>query len=125
MSWRTENQSWVVKRGGDVVQKKAQGGLASLTDWERLVYCLWVADYMMRNGGDFANAPVMYPDFQKDAARFANNLGLAMTLEMFSLSLRKLEEEYFDRFEAVCAEIKQAEGGAMRGWAPPNSTGHN
>ena len=105
----TENQSWVVDRGGDVVEKKAQTGVASLSDWERLVYCLWVTDYMMRNAGDFLNAEVMYPDFQTDATRFSKSLGLATTHALFSLSQRKLQRDYFDRFEAVCDEIKKAE----------------
>jgi len=105
----TENQTWVVERGGDVVEKKAQTGVASLSDWERLVYCLWGTDYMMRNAGDFANAEVMYPDFQTDAARFAKSLGLVVTHAAFSLPRRSLQREYFDRFEAVCDEIKKAE----------------
>lgn len=40
MNAHTENQSWVVHRGGGVVEKKALAGVASLSDWERLVYCL-------------------------------------------------------------------------------------
>lgn len=111
MNGHTENQSWVVRRGGEVVEKKAQTGLASLTDWERLVYCLWVTDYMMRNAGDFANAKVLYPDFQSDARKFAKRLGLATTHQAFSLSRRKLQREYLDRFEAICDEIKCAETG--------------
>ena len=108
MNPHTANQTWVVERGGDVVEKKAQNA-ASLTEWERLVYCLWVTDYMMRNAGDFANAEVMYPNFQSDAARFAKNLELATTCQTFSLSRRKLQQEYFNRFETMCEEIKRAE----------------
>ena len=55
MSAVTENESWVVDRGALVIEKKAQSGADSLNEWERLVYCLWLADYMMRNAGDFAN----------------------------------------------------------------------
>ena len=105
----TENQTWVVERGGEVVEKKAQAGGANLSDWQRLVYCLWVTDYMMRNAGDFANAEAMYPDFQTDAARLAKSLGLAVTHTTFSLSRRKLQREYFNLFEAICDEIKKAE----------------
>jgi hypothetical protein len=109
MSVPSENESWVVQRGGDIVEKKARAGAAGLNDWERLVYCLWTADYMMRNGGDLANAPVMYPTFQTDAQQFAKALGLTATHEAFSLSQRKLQLEYFDRFEQICDEIKGAE----------------
>lgn len=82
----SKNERWIVNRGGDVVTKKAQIGAASLNIWERLVYCLWVTDYMMRNAGDFANAVAMYPDFQTDAKRFAKQLCLPAACEAFSLS---------------------------------------
>jgi hypothetical protein len=108
MRAHTANQTWVVETGDRVIQKRAQTGVASLSDWERLVYCLWVADYMMCNAGDFANAD-MYPAFQSDAVRFAQRLGLVATREAFSLSRRKLQKEYFDRFEKMCDEIKGAE----------------
>jgi hypothetical protein len=64
---------------------------------------------MMRNAGDFANAAVMYPTFQSDAKQFATRLGLTATHEAFSLSQRKLQVEYLDRFEGICAEIRGAE----------------
>src|SRR5688572_2494978 len=109
MNAHSENESWVVNRGGAVVEKKAQGGVACLSVWERLLYCLWVTDYMMRNAGDFLNAQVMYPDFQSDAKRCAQVLSLPATLEAFSLSTKRLQREYFERFEAVCNELKNAE----------------
>lgn len=104
-----ENESWVVERGGQVVEKKAEVGVAGLSDWEQLVYCLWVADYMMRNAGDFANTLDMYPTFQSDARRSAQRLGLTATVEAFSLSQRKLQKEYFDRFEQICDEIRRVD----------------
>jgi hypothetical protein len=107
----SESESWVVERGGAVVAKRAQVGTAGLSDWERLVYCLWVADYMMRNAGDFANAVDMYPTFQKDAQQFAQRLGLASTYEAFSLSQQNLQKEYFDRFEQICNELRSVDPG--------------
>jgi hypothetical protein len=109
MNAHTENQTWVVQTGDRIIQKEAQAGAASLSDWERLVYCLWIADYMMRNAGDFANAQDMYPNFQSDAKQLADRLGLPATRDAFSLSQRKLQKEYFDRFERICDEIKSAE----------------
>jgi hypothetical protein len=109
MSKVSENEAWIIDCGAQVIEKKAQRGLPSLSTWERLVYCLWVADYMMRNAGDFANAVDMYPDFQKEAKRFAVELSLPATCEAFSLSQRKLQREYFERFEAICDEVRGAE----------------
>src|SRR5882762_4858439 len=112
MSTHTENQTWVVQTGDRIIQKKAKAGVVSLSDWERLVYCLWLTDYMMRNAGDFANAVDMYPDFQTDAKRFANQLSLPATCEAFSLSQHELQRQYFERFEAICDEIRNAEPSA-------------
>lgn len=108
MSAHSENESWVVHRGAEVIDKKARLGESNLNTWERLVYCLWATDYMMRNAGTLANARDLYPSFQKDGARFAKELKLPATSETFSLSRRMLEEEYFDRFEGICNEIKSA-----------------
>jgi hypothetical protein len=112
MNAHTENQTWIVEAGDSVIRKEAESGVASLSDWERLVYCLWVADYMMCNAGDFANAQDMYPTFQSDATQLAERLGLEAAREAFSLSQRKLQEEYFSRFERICDEIKSAESRA-------------
>ena len=89
-----------------MVEKRARGGDASLSTWERLVYCLWVTDYMMRNAGDFANAVDLYPRFQSDARNLSHKLSLTLTYETFSLPEVDLQREYFDRFEAMCNEIK-------------------
>lgn len=116
MNAYSDNEGWVVERGGSIVEKQVQRGPASLNTWERLVYCLWVADYMMRNAGDFANAEVMYPDFQTDAKQLARQLSLPATCATFSLSRRKLQRKYFERFEAMCNEIRNAEpAGAPKG----------
>ena len=105
----SDNNTWILKRGGLVIKKKAAVGVVGLNSWERLVYCLWVSDYMMRNAGDFANADDMYPAFQDDAKQFANELSLPVTSKAFSLSRLRLKLEYFDHFEAICEELKQAE----------------
>ena len=109
MTVPTDNETWVVERGGDVVEKEVRAGLATLSDWEHLLYCLWVADYMMRNAGDLANEPDLYPGFQREAMKRARALGLAGAETMFALSATQFEREYFDRFENVCGEIRSAE----------------
>jgi hypothetical protein len=108
MSTDFENETWVIEEGDRIIQKEARAGAGSLTPWEQLVYCLWVADYMMRNAGDFANAVDMYPELQTDAGRLAEQLSLPLTREAFSLSQSALQREYFARFMAVCDEIRSA-----------------
>ena len=121
----SENEGWVVHRGGEVIEKKAKSGLESLNSRERLVYCLYITDYMIRNAGDFANAEVMYPDFLKDGKRFAKELGLPATSKAFSLPERKLQREYYDQFEAICNELKKAEPGAIRNGSPATGSGNS
>ena len=112
MSATTENEDWIVERGGDIVEKKARSGLASLDDLEHLIYCLWVADYMMRNAGDLANSEALYPSFQSEAALRAGKLGLPLAAQAFSLTPEQLQAQYFDRFDAICHEVRDAESAA-------------
>ena len=50
--------------------------MRALSPVERLVYCLWVADYGMRNAGDLDTARDLYPDFQREAVELARELGM-------------------------------------------------
>jgi hypothetical protein len=108
MSAHTENETWVIEAGDVVISKQAHRGIESLSPWEMLVYCLWVADYGMRNAGDLDTAADVYPDFHLNAERMANALSLRLTQQAFSLSRSELEREYFDRFESICNEIRAA-----------------
>jgi hypothetical protein len=104
----TENETWVIEAGDAVVRKKAFAGLSALRPTERLIYCLWVADYGMRNTGNLETASDLYAQFQEEAIRLAKELSLEFTLETFSLPKESLEIQFFDRFERVCNEIKKA-----------------
>jgi hypothetical protein len=64
MAGNSDNETWLVETGDEIIQKKADSGAESLTPWQRLVYCLWVADYGMRNAGDLDTAKEIYSDFQ-------------------------------------------------------------
>jgi len=108
MNVHTENQTWVVEAGA-VISKMVGGGIEGLSSWEALVYCLWVADYGMRNAGDLDTAADVYPEFHLNARRMTERLSLRLTHQAFSLSKSEFEREYFDRFEAICDEIKAAE----------------
>jgi hypothetical protein len=107
----SDNDDWIVDAGADVVEKKSTTGAASLSPIERLVYCLWVADYGMRNAGDLAGGRQIHSEFQEEAARLAEALGLEFTHASFSLPASVLQAEYFERFDRLCDEIKNVEGG--------------
>ena len=109
MSPHSDNETWIVAAGDAVLSKRADGGLSPI---DRLVYCLWVADYGMRNAGDLDTARDVYPDFHREAANLARDLGLGYVLESFSLPTEALQGQYFERFDRICDEIKIAEAGA-------------
>ena len=104
----TDNETWIIEAGDAVIQKEARVGIRSLTPWETLVYCIWVADYGMRNAGDLDTAEDLHSGFQSDARRNACELSLPLTQAAFSLPKSDLEEQYFDRFDAMIDEVRRA-----------------
>lgn len=107
-----DGETWVIEVGDRVIQRKASVGFDRLTDWERLVYSLWVADYGIRNAGDLDTARDVFPEFQSVGLRAADTLALPVTREAFALAPQALAERYFDLFDAICAEVQDAEPGA-------------
>lgn len=106
MAVPTINESWIIEAGDTVIEKKARSGLDSLSPVERLIYCVWVADYGMRNAGDLETAQDVYASFQSDAAGLAAKLGLRITHNTFALSASELERLYFDKFDELCDKIR-------------------
>lgn len=103
-----DNETWLVEDAGhSVIEKKAEQGADALSPIERLIYCLWVADYSMRNGGDLATADDLYPPFQQEARRIAEELSLPRTLSAFAVSRSDLERTYFQVFDSVCEELRR------------------
>lgn len=109
MAFPSDNENWIVEEGGIVVEKKVRSGLECLAPWERLVYCLWVADYGMSNAGDLRAAHDIYPEFQLTAQQAAAELSLPLSFGAFSMSQSSLESEYSILFESMCNEIRNAQ----------------
>ncbi|HEU4967580.1 hypothetical protein [Sphingomonas sp.] len=104
-----DNETWLVEDAGhSIIEKKATQGRDALSPLERLIYCLWVADYGMRNGGDLATADDLYPTFQAEGRRIAEELSLPRTLSAFALSRSDFERTYFGVFDGVCEELRSA-----------------
>ena len=106
MSTPSDNETWILDAGDAVLEKKASSGVGSLSALERLIYCLWVADYGMRNAGDLSTACELYADFQREGARLAGELSLSFTHESFSLAVDALQGQYFQRFDRICNELQ-------------------
>ena len=113
-----DNETWLLEAGAAIIEKKAaQGyasqGYASLSPMECLTYCLWVADYGMRNAGDLATAGDLYPPFMRDAKSAAERLGFPHAIAAFSLSPSELEQRYFGLFDEIVGEIRAARHGRI------------
>lgn len=104
MTIQIDYEDWLIETGHVIVQKRSAAP-SSLTKWESLVYCLWVADYGMRNAGDLDAAADLAPFFQTDGVRLSNDLSLPLTASAFSLDKAELEQEYFDLFDRICSEV--------------------
>jgi hypothetical protein len=102
-----DHETWLIEEGDEIIQKKASQGAISLSPWERLVYCFWVADYGMKNAGDLATSFDLYSDFLSEGRSCAEALEFVRTKELFSLSPELFAKEYRDRFDSVCAEIRK------------------
>ena len=89
-----------------MITKEVAEGRAALTPLEKLVYCLWVADYGMRNAGDLRTAADVYEPFQREAASLALELGAPYTLAAFSLPTAELERRYLELFSDIVDELK-------------------
>jgi len=98
--------TWLLDEGDRIVEQKAIEGYSSLTTRGRLIYCLWAADYGMRNAGDLTTAADLHPTFLADGQSAAHELGLPQAMAAFSLTPEELERQYFDLFDNVVAEIK-------------------
>ncbi len=101
-----DNETWLLDEGERVIDRKAAEGYSALTSKERLVYCLWSADYGMRNAGDLTTAADLHPNFLQDGHSAAQELGFLTCIAAFSLSGQELEMQYFTLFDAIVAEIR-------------------
>jgi len=108
LSTSSELETWLIEVGAAIIEKQADRGAAVLTPRERLIHCLWVADYGMRNAGDLVTAADLYADFQDEGARMSAQLGLGVTRTAFELPTGVLQDRYFDLFDRMCEEIRAA-----------------
>ena len=104
----SDNETWIIDAGDSIVRQRAARGESSLTQLDRMVYCLWVADYGMRNAGDLAAAYDLCASFHEEGSKLSRELSLTVTHSAFALSRTDFEQQYFQRFEAVCEELRAA-----------------
>ena len=108
----TDNETWLIDRGDEIIEKKVGRGIDGLSVWERLVYCLWVADYGIRNAGDLDIAEDLHKGYRQEIVYFSEKLGFKQIAELFSINERLLVEKYSESFEGICSEVREGEPNA-------------
>ena len=68
-----ELETWIVGRGNDVIEKKAVRGQAALFPFEKVIYCVWVADYGMRMAAIELRRRTFTLDFRKKPPLWRSN----------------------------------------------------
>jgi hypothetical protein len=101
-----DNETWIIGTGDRVIQQKARLGYQTLSTREVLIYCLWVADYAMRNAGSLDTAGELFAGFQTEGATAASSLSLPKNEHAFSLSTKEFEAGYFELFDSLCEELR-------------------
>jgi len=104
----SDNETWLIDVSDTIIGRHAAGTEGSISRLDRLIYCLWVADYSMRNAGDLATAYDLCKSFHEEGSQLSQDLGLTVTHSALSLSRADLEQLYFQRFEAICDELRAA-----------------
>jgi hypothetical protein len=105
----TDNENWIIDIAAEIIQRKANAGFENLSAKEKLIYCLWIADYGMRNAGDLQTAHDLFPSFQSEGRRIADELFLSITSKAFSLSQLEFQKMYFELFDLICDEIQNTD----------------
>jgi hypothetical protein len=110
----SDNETWLIDVGDTIIRQRATRGEGILTRLDRLIYCLWVADYGMRNAGDLIAAYDLCGSFHNEGSQLSQELGLTVTHSAFALSRTDFEQQYFRRFEAICDELRAAQAVRVR-----------
>ncbi|TLX12078.1 hypothetical protein [Rhizobium sp. MHM7A] len=101
-----DHETWLLNEGHQIIEQINAKGYSCLTPRSRLIYCLWAADYGMRNAGDLATAADLHATFLAEGQSAAQELGLPQARAAFSLASEELERQYFSLFDNVVAEIR-------------------
>ena len=81
-----DNETWIIEIGDSIIRKNISFDAQRLSDRDQLIYCLWVADYSMRNAGDLQVAEDLYEEYKLQGLEAASRLKLPLAKKLFSLS---------------------------------------
>jgi hypothetical protein len=101
-----DNETWILERGHEIIEKMSSVGYESLGSEEKLVYCFWVLDYSIRNAGDLETAYDLFPKYLYEGFVNAKQLNLNETINYFGQSKSIVQDSFYERFDVICDEIR-------------------
>jgi hypothetical protein len=101
-----DERTWLIEAGDFVINKMSDTEFRQLLAIERLIYCLWVADYGMTNAGDLDVCEDVHEPFLIDGLAAATELNLPAAISAFSLPASEFERRYFGFFGTLIHEIE-------------------
>lgn len=102
-----DNETWILEKGDEIIELMTSNGYEALSSKQKLTYSFWVLDYSIRNAGDVETAYDLFPEFNIDGLRYAQELNLEKTIEYFSKKVEGVTSSFYDYFELICEELKK------------------
>jgi len=101
-----DNETWLLEAGHRFLEEDPTDGPDADEAIKRLIWCLWVADYGMRNAGDLETSRDLNASFKHQGHQSAKTLDLPRTSAAFALPDDEFEQNYFAFFDTICDEIR-------------------
>ena len=104
----SENASWIIEVGDNILEKEAGFGYDQLSEIEQLIICFWTLDYSVRNAGSL-DALEDFNSFRKaDLKRLARNFQLIGINETFNAKTDlEMQSYYYASFDQNCETLKK------------------
>ena len=105
---KTTHEHWLRETGEGIAVRRQTMPDATTTPQDSLIFALWLTADSMRRAGDLSHARVTCPTYRAEASQAAQTLKLPLASAAFSASEGTLERRFFDMFEDLCRELREA-----------------
>ncbi len=104
----TDNETWLIEVGDEIIEKKASSGYEKLSMLERSIYCLWVLDYAVRNSGGLGQIEDLHSSALVELLSSAESQNWKRVESLVSGSENEPEfcEKYYEQFDLACNELR-------------------
>lgn len=105
---KTNHEHWLREAGETIAAKRRATLEHGSTPRDDLIFSLWLTANSMRRAGDLTHARAVCPAYRASAAQAAVTLALPLASAAFSASEGTLERRFFDLFDDLCRELRDA-----------------